>query len=375
LGALSLTLSKLIKCGYDNLEIIVVDNNSTDGTRKFIEKNHQDIILVCLEKNLGAQSRNIGAEKSKGEFIVMLDSDSYPIPGTISKMVKIFQSNHKMGAIAFRNILPEDGGRDEVGGSYNVFVGCGVGFRREVFEKAGGYPKGYQFYVEEYDLSYRILNQGYSIRFFKELVVYHHKAPQQRDFGKIIYFLVRNNIYLYLNYFPFAKGIKTLRWVVYRYFVLAKSQRCFLSALKGALSGFFKSTRSMLDRTRLFSTTLDQVVPERFCEITFKKTFGRQPPKNILLWGIGKDFAAFVNGAGKMGITIKGACPTSSQPYFSGRKKVLGVRILNESELFKIKNTPILIASSSPGEIENEISYLNQEAISLWVVSLFRYEE
>lgn len=75
-------LDSCIEQTYDNIEIICVDDASTDGSREFVEnyvkKYPEKVVQICLKKNVGqGGARNAGIEAAKGKYICFLDSDDY----------------------------------------------------------------------------------------------------------------------------------------------------------------------------------------------------------------------------------------------------------------------------------------------------------
>ena len=69
-------LIKSLKClQYNELEIIVVDNHSEDGTGKFVKENYPDVIYYCTDRNIGVAARNIGITNAIGELISTIDDD------------------------------------------------------------------------------------------------------------------------------------------------------------------------------------------------------------------------------------------------------------------------------------------------------------
>jgi len=84
-------LQSVLNNKYDNFEVIVVDDKSTDNTEKIIDDIHNRQIKYFINKtNSGASfSRNYGIQKSKGNLILLLDSDSYVEENWIERHVKI----------------------------------------------------------------------------------------------------------------------------------------------------------------------------------------------------------------------------------------------------------------------------------------------
>lgn len=97
-------VDSLIQSDYENREIIVVNDASTDNTKKILEKNYtgfKDVKIINLEKNVG-KKRAIGAGLSiaKGEIFVFTDSDSVIAPDAVSRIVEIFVNDKNVGAVS-----------------------------------------------------------------------------------------------------------------------------------------------------------------------------------------------------------------------------------------------------------------------------------
>ena len=101
-------------------EIFVIDNGSRDGTKKILGKYQKEgqINLMALEDNRGTTySRNLAIKRAKGEFILILDSDTETMPGTIVKLLAELRRDDKIGIIAPK-LLYGDGSAQQ---SYNKF--------------------------------------------------------------------------------------------------------------------------------------------------------------------------------------------------------------------------------------------------------------
>lgn len=148
---------------YPNVEIVVVDSYSNDGTKEIAEKFGARVI----ESKVGRSgARNIGAKKARGEFILSLDSDMELTSNVIEECVNKIEEGYD--AV----IIPE----------FSVGVGfwakckalektCYIGdelieasrfFKREVFEKVEGYDPELEF-GEDWDINQRIRNAGHRV--------------------------------------------------------------------------------------------------------------------------------------------------------------------------------------------------------------------
>lgn len=110
-------LNSVINQSYRNLEIIVVDDYSTDGTQEFLEniaRLDQRIKFFLKEKNGGAcESRNIAIHEAQGEYITGLDDDDYFLPNRIENFVKNIESDPK-AVLYFDNPLIKQNEEDNI---------------------------------------------------------------------------------------------------------------------------------------------------------------------------------------------------------------------------------------------------------------------
>ena len=93
------SLSRLRLQTYSPIEVIVVDNASTDGTPEMVEQDFAEVRLIRMEENSGVAAYNVGFEEAEGEFIVILDDDSFPAEEAVARMVGKFQANPKLARL------------------------------------------------------------------------------------------------------------------------------------------------------------------------------------------------------------------------------------------------------------------------------------
>jgi len=104
-------IRKCLESIYENIkdmpfEIIIVDNCSKDGTRNILKEYAEaksNFEVIYFNKNYGTTiSRNLAINKSKGEFILILDSDTEIKKGTVEELIKIMEENEYAGIVAPR---------------------------------------------------------------------------------------------------------------------------------------------------------------------------------------------------------------------------------------------------------------------------------
>lgn len=195
-------------------ELLIADNASETPPETPIRlDNDIPVRLIRLETNHGAAARNIAAAEATGEWIVMLDDDSWPLDDGFVQVID--EVDPDVAAIGAEIILPD--GQRESGGLPEVFIGCGVAIRRDVYLDAKGYDEDFHYYVEEYDLAAKFLRGGHRIIHDFRFRVHHEKAATGRDMNMIIRRLVRNNGWIAKRYAPASCRKAALREVTQRY--------------------------------------------------------------------------------------------------------------------------------------------------------------
>ncbi len=176
--ALKQVLSNLTTQTYRDFEVIVADNASTDGAPEMVQNEFPQVKLIRLGENTGIKGYNIAFEHSSGEFIVILDNDSFLEDDGIVKIVKKFQKYPKLGALGCKvynyysgkvhhwhpKVKAENGSED--GFDSPLFNGCAGAARRSVLKEVGFYPEEFFLYENERDLCTRIINAGYDVKYY-----------------------------------------------------------------------------------------------------------------------------------------------------------------------------------------------------------------
>ena len=235
------TLARVYQCGLDasQFDIHVIDNASADQTAQRVRNAFANVKVTRVDVNQGSVAKNIALPDALGQYVVFLDDDSYPTPGSIERMIRHFEADEKLGAATFTITLP-DGSR-ECSAYPDVFIGCGVGFRRRALRLVGGLPDDFFMQAEEYDLSLRLINAGWRVRTFDDLHVMHLKTPRARIASRTMRLDVRNNLYLILRRFP-RQWILPYAWDwMKRYAWIASSKSSIGPFVQGLVEGVLRS--------------------------------------------------------------------------------------------------------------------------------------
>ena len=297
------TLRQLRRCGLppETFETILVDNASTDGTPEAVAAAFPEVILIREKHNRGACAKNAGLPIARGRFIVFLDDDSYPLPGSVARMVRHFEADPSVGAAVFDVQLP-DGSR-ECSAYPNVFIGCGTGFRRRALGQVGGLPDDFFMQAEEYDLSLRLLAAGWAVRRFDDLHVAHLKTPTARKSTRTTRLDVRNNLTLIGRYFPDCWVMPfALDWAN-RYAMLAAARGHRLAHWHGVAEAAIRAVRG-IDRRPLTDDAFEsfaQIDTIRLRLRVARDAFGF---RRILLADLGKNVLAYWMAAEACGLEV-----------------------------------------------------------------------
>lgn len=221
---ISKCIDSILNQSFQNHEIIIVDNNSSDDTatiaNNYCSKNN-NIRLISNQTNLGFGNAATAAEKeSCGEFIAILNADIFLDSEWTSNLLKAFKSDNNImsasGRIFFPNgELQSSGGMmDKYGAvvqreskifySRNItrdsqfFYNDGSSFmvRKKIFQQIQFDSKLFLYY-EDVDLSWKIHMLGYRVEFVNDAISYHvlgHSYPDM-NLSKF-YYIIRNRIYV-----------------------------------------------------------------------------------------------------------------------------------------------------------------------------------
>ena len=187
----------------DDVELIVVDNGSTDETRDVLatwvteQGSHQ---VIHNSQNLGfARACNAGAGSATGEFIVFLNNDTFVLPGWLENLMRpfadpsivvtgsrlLYPNGHVQHAgVAFDDLgprhifvgLPGDSPVVLEQRDYQVVTGAALAIRAQDFRRLGGFDTDYYNTYEDVDLCLRVRRDGGRVVYVPTSVAYHFES-------------------------------------------------------------------------------------------------------------------------------------------------------------------------------------------------------
>jgi glycosyltransferase involved in cell wall biosynthesis len=178
-------IESLLKIDYQKelLEIIFVDDGSTDGTREIIER-YDGIKLIRQEHGGPAAARNLGIKESTGEVVVFTDSDCIVETDWVKMLLQDLEDHDGVGG----SLVPasmdtlaerfEQNRRDRLYGLQKRIVetlpSCNLAFKRKVLDEIGGFDEDFKrASAEDYELCKRIADNGHMILYNPQIQVLH----------------------------------------------------------------------------------------------------------------------------------------------------------------------------------------------------------
>ena len=228
-------LESVFQSNYSKFEVILVDNGSTDNSHKICKQKYPEIVLVENKENLGLAARNIGVDKSKGDFIVFLDSDtiveknwlknfleSYKKHGTGLYQPKFLEKEHP-------DIISSAGNMINIFGlSYSIGRGIKDEHQFEEFDKVNYAPGACTFtkletireigeidpiffaYHDDLDYGWRGLLLDIPSFYEPNSIVYHYGSPTLKWSSKKFFLLERNRWICLLTLYSTRTFLKIL---------------------------------------------------------------------------------------------------------------------------------------------------------------------
>lgn len=230
---------------YPRLEVVVVDNGSSDGSCDFVASIDDDqVCLVELRRNIGfGGGCNVGIKHCSGELVALLNNDAVASDTWIAALVKAM-SAETVGMCASKIVFSESGLIDKAGhllyfdgqnrgrgtgerdlGQFDqaeetIFPdGCAALYRRSMLEEVGGFDEDFFAYAEDADLGLRGRLLGWECVYVPDAVVSHHHSSTTGSYSiQKIYWVERNRLWLAVKSFPMPLLLLNPLFTLYRWF-------------------------------------------------------------------------------------------------------------------------------------------------------------
>jgi GT2 family glycosyltransferase/glycosyltransferase involved in cell wall biosynthesis len=214
---------------YEDLEVIVVDNASGDGSAEVLTARFPDARVLALAENTGfAGGCNHGVAQATGQYVAFLNNDARPDPGWLRAAVDTLYADTSIACVASKVLDWEgetvdfvDAAMSFYGHAFKLHVGApdssipdkaadvlfasgaAMVMPTDVFQRVGGFDPRYFMFFEDVDLGWRLWLYGYRVRYVPESLVYHRHHQSMGGYGawREQYLLERNALFtIFKNY-------------------------------------------------------------------------------------------------------------------------------------------------------------------------------
>jgi GT2 family glycosyltransferase len=228
-------------------EVIVVEN----GPNQELD-GRDDVRVLRPGRNVGIMGRNLAAREAGNDFLLLLDDDSYPLPGAIETLSQALEEDSRLAVAAglVRDVDLERGTEKERGSdTFDYWLGRGRTdtapasglpsfffpegasmVRRDAFLEVGGFFEPLFHAGGGLDIATVFLGKGWDVRYFPSARFVHLKASDGRDKKAMLRLRVRNQLWYFYRHFPATVAAR--RIPAYLLFDLLESAR------SGALSSW-----------------------------------------------------------------------------------------------------------------------------------------
>jgi GT2 family glycosyltransferase len=269
------------------VELLVVDNGSTDGSLQLLEE--RGVEHVSLPRNLGfAAAVNLGVARTGADAILVLNADTVLEPACIAALSERLFADPQLGGVQPRILQLEEGGPQAIDAARIYSVGmaltadgrafeqgageaqgplsarpreifgvCGAAclLRRELFDQVGGYDERYFAFYEDVDLNVRSRVAGWRFGYVPEAVVWHlgnaswtAQAPRPSAWNARL--VARNRLATQIKFMP-ARALPLIAAVEVGALLRAARQRRLRATLAGKLAVLRFLPALLRDRRRL----------------------------------------------------------------------------------------------------------------------------
>jgi GT2 family glycosyltransferase len=215
------------------LEVIVVDNGSSDGSLEYLRAEHAGVRILELRRNTGfAHAANRGFEVAGGEFVALVNTDVVLVSDWLERTAGVLRRDPLVASVACKmlelsdpervydagDVLRRDGaceqrgrfGRDdgrwdEPGEVFGACAGAAL-YRRSAVMSVGGFDERYFAYLEDVDLALRLRLAGWRCRYEPVIALHAGEGSSHQLAGGHLYLVERNTLFLV------AKAFR-LRWL------------------------------------------------------------------------------------------------------------------------------------------------------------------
>jgi GT2 family glycosyltransferase len=242
-------LNSVAKLDYDNFQVTVVDNGSTDGSAEIIYRSYPSVEIVELESNLGyAEGNNVGIRhvlRTEAKYLLILNNDVRVAPDTLDHLVSAAE---QVSDVAFfgpkiyhldvpdhiqsaggeldylwqsrqRGLDTRDVGQFDMMEDVDYVIGAAVLGRLDLVNKIGLLDPDFFLYREDIDWCLRARRSGYRVVYVPQAKVWHRSHHvREKELPRVTYYMTRNSLMLLKKQ---GGGVTRFTLVVLRFLLIA----------------------------------------------------------------------------------------------------------------------------------------------------------
>lgn len=195
-------LDSVLRSNYQNLEVVFVDNGSTDNSLDFVRRNFakSEIRIVENKNNLGfSEGFNAGIRVTRGKYVVLLSNDMTVDRNWLKPAIELLESDQRVGLVGFKRLVAGNrdlldgiggdlylcgrvklvGNHETDKGQYDInidnldFIGGAMVIRRKTLQQVGLFDPDFRIFSEDIDLCFRIRKRGYKTIYVHDALIWH----------------------------------------------------------------------------------------------------------------------------------------------------------------------------------------------------------
>jgi GT2 family glycosyltransferase len=368
--ALRHTLSRVLPnpdLPHGQMELIVVDNASTDGTAAWLAESHPSIRVLRRPRNEGVSARNHAFAEARGAYVLLIDDDSHPVDDAVARSLAYMDEHPRVAAVGGRVELLD--GRCEASALPAVTINCAVVLRKAALDEVGGFPREFFRQAEEYDLCLRLWQAGWRVERFEDLVYRHNKAPGNRNTAWVHRLDIRNNLILLERYLPAALRSEYRADWTQRYRALARHAGRRWSAWLGQAQGRAWFVREAIaGRSILGEEAIEAVFDLQRQRKAVSQWAPRHGVRRVAIADFSKNLYATWRACRDAGLDV--VCIADGHPAYAS-SGYRGVPIVSDDAAARLEVDGVVLSNVNPAQIERRYAELllrweDRPVLRLW---------
>ena len=233
---------------YPVEEIIIVDNNSQDGTREMIAEEFPEVMFIQSPHNIVIQALNIGAKTASGDIILHQDNDGVLAQDAVERMIAVFASDPSIAVVHSQNLYYDTGEvfdplrwftpeEHASGGIFDVpsFHGNGAMIRRDVLEEIDYIEPEILLYQFERNISTKAIDRGYRIVYHPASTIRHKISREVRNPGHRLYITMTGGWWYLARFYPLGKALEKALLYLLFFLLYSIKHRTFRDFFRGIM--------------------------------------------------------------------------------------------------------------------------------------------